>query len=236
VTTIDPAVAPRDNRQTTNYGQEVLSAFRSWPVWAVAAVVSIVVTFVTVLTTYDGFLGEAIWTWSALLLFCVNAFFTVVLVVLLTAAFKPQRPWLYAVLVAVGFQAFIATDLAIQPLAGADEIGGDQTLNLGGLYNPVEKALSGGMDDPVEDAKRAEIESLRKTYPDDASLPNLRKRVEDVSATDGSLDATGRKELMTRVDEIIAATGMAATKVRDIALECYARAGRDLVRDVAKQP
>ena len=202
--------------------------------WALAAAISVLVTFVTVLTTYGGFVGEALWTWSALVLFVVNAFFTVVLVVLLAAAFKPQRPWLYAMIVAVGFQAFIATDLEIQPLAGADDVAGGQSLNLGGLYSPVEKALSGGMDDPVENAKREEIATLREAYPAVASLPGLRARLEDVSATDGSLDASGRKELLTRIDAIIAGQATVAAKVRDIALECYARAGRDLVQDVSK--
>jgi hypothetical protein len=218
---------------SSSFGQEVRNAFANWPVWALAAVISLLVTLVTVLTTYDGFFWDAMLTPSAGLLFLINSAFTVILVVLLSAAFKPQRPWLYAAIVAVGFQAFIATDLAIQPLAGADDVAADQSLNLGGLYNPLEEALTAGMDDPVEDAKRDEIRALRQAYPDAGALAKLRARVEDLAATDGSLDATERTDLMSRIDGIIAKESPPATKVRDIALECYSAAGRDLVQDVS---
>lgn len=132
------------------------------PALIVAGALSAAVTLVTLLETYDGFLSEAIRTPEAWLLIAINATVTVVLVLVLTAAFQPQRAVVYAAIVALSFQALIATDLEIQPLAGADIVGASSKVNVGALYNPVERALASGIEDPVEEAKRQEIATLRE--------------------------------------------------------------------------
>lgn len=203
----------------------------------VAAVVSVVVSLITLLQTYDGFFREALGTGEAWALIGVNALFTVLLVLAFTAIVKPQRTIVYATIVAASFQVLIATDLEVQPLAGSSEVGATSKLNLGTFYNPVEEWLGSAIEDPVEDAKRSEIAGLRRAYPRDTDLPRLREQLDDVLATETSVDASERADLMKEVDGVVAKRSLsAATRVREVALLAYASAGRDVVQDLAAGP
>jgi hypothetical protein len=200
------------------------------------AVTSVAVSVAALATGYDGFVGEALGTLEAWLLFALNALFTVVLIVLLTAWLKPERKLAYAIVVAIGFQALIATDLEVQPLAGTEEVGAISTVKLGSIYNPVEKLLSSGIEDPIEDAKRREIEELRRRYTSESALADLRSRLDDLLATEGIGGAADRAELLKQVDGIIAKQELKVRdRVRDIALLTYASAGRDVVKDLLRE-
>jgi hypothetical protein len=199
----------------------------------VGAFASLAVSFAALVTSYDGFAREALSAPAAWVLFAVNAVFTVILILLLTAWIKPTRKVTYAVLVAFGFQALIATDLQVQPLAGTEEVGALSSVRLGAIYNPVEKALSSGIEDPIEEAKRAEITALRARYATEPSLPTMRASLEDTLATEGSVADVERTDIMKRVDAALAARARAVRdRVRDVALILYASAGRDVVRDL----
>lgn len=199
----------------------------------VAVVVSVAVTIIALLQSYDGFLGTALGTSSFWLLAALNALFTVLLFVILSAIVKPQRKAVYAAIVALSFQVLIATDLEVQPLAGTTEVGASSKINLGKLYDPVEKALSSGIEDPIEDAKRAQIDVLRKEYSTPEKLPVIRERLDDLISTEGSLDTGQREALLKRIDEIIALPDRPVRySVRDILLAVYASAGRDMVDDL----
>jgi hypothetical protein len=207
------------------------AAIKAQAALVAAACVSLVVTLITLRSTYDGFVGQALGTWSAAALFVLNAAFTILLVLALSAAFKPQRKVLYAVIVALGFQTLIATDLEVQPLAGTEQVGAAEKLNLGSVYNPIETWLAAGMEDPVKDAKRQDIAKLRAAYPTATDLQKLRADADDLLATD--VQQSERETALVQVDDIIRDEQRSPeSKVRDIALALYAVAGRDVVQDL----
>lgn len=213
--------------------QAVMDAARQRRALIAGAVTSVVVSLATIATSYGGFAGEALGAPAAWALFAVNAVFTVILIVLLSAWLKPTRKVAYAIVVALGFQALISTDLEVQPLAGTEEVGALSTVKVGSLYNPVEKLLSSGIEDPIEHAKRGEIARLRERYVDASSLPELRSRLDDMLATDGPGGVSDRVDIMKSVDTLIANTKIEIRdRVRDIAILLYASAGRDVVRDL----
>jgi hypothetical protein len=121
-----------------------------------------------------------------------------------TAVVKPRRTIVYAAVVAASFQALIATDLEVQPLAGSEQVGGTSSFKLGSFYNPVEEWLGSGIEEPVEDAKRKEVERLRSKYGTDSGLPSLRSRLDDLLATESSVDASERAAILKQVDGVIA--------------------------------
>jgi hypothetical protein len=199
-----------------------------------AILVSVGVTLVTLYQTYDGFFKDALGARQAWFLLLLNAFFTFLLVITLSATFKPQHKVRYALIIAFSFQALIATDLKVEPLAGATETGGATKVNLGAFYSPIEKGLTGGIDDRIGDAKGSEIATVKKMYPTSADLPRLRARLDDLLALKWGNDKS-RKDLMEQVDGVLADTNtVVGTKVRDVTLFVYASAGRGTVQRLAK--
>lgn len=194
-----------------------------------------VATVVQLYSTYDGFFGEAIGSVSAWVLIAVNVLITVGLLLALTPVFKPRNVLLYAVTIALTWQALIATDLALEPIGGAEQVGEAQKVNVGFIHTGIEQFLSSNIDDPVEDAKRKEIAALRKRYPSDDRLSTLRSDIDEFLRTDGGVDDAERKSLLEQIDGVIADETLdAAQQVREIAIAIYAAVGRDPVEDLLK--
>jgi hypothetical protein len=190
-------------------------------------------TVAQLLSTYDGFFGEAIGSWASWVLILMNIALTVALMLGLTPLFKPRNVLLYALTVALSFQTLLATDLAFEPLAGTDQVGTGQKVNVGFIQTELEKFLTGEIDDPVEDAKREEIAALRARYPSDDQLPTLRSDIDDNLRTDGDIDETERKTILEQIDGLIADSSLNhSEKVREITLAVYSIAGRDPIQDL----
>ena len=203
--------------------------------WIVSAVVSIGVTVVHLIDTYDEFFTTTFWRLPTLLLIAVNIFFTWLAVVVFSAAVKPTRKVIYAILVAASFQAVIAADLEVQPLSGADSVGGTRTIRLGEFYTPIEQLLSGEIDEPVERKMRAEITALRNRYNTADSITTLRADLADRVGTERSLDVEGRVALLKRLDEILDdTTRPLPAKLREVANELYAESLREIVQDLGR--
>lgn len=192
-------------------------------------------TFVQLYSTYDGFFGEAMGSVSAWILIAVNVLITVGLLLGLTPVFKPRNVLLYAITIALTWQALIATDLALEPIGGAEQVGEAQKVNVAFIHTGIEEFLSSNIDDPVEEAKRKEIADLRKRYPSDDRLATLRGDVDEFLRTDGEVDDAERKAVLEQVDGVIADEALdAAHKVREIAIAIYAAVGRDPIEDLLK--
>jgi hypothetical protein len=203
---------------------------------AVAILVSAAATVVQLLSTYDGFFSDAIGSPAAWGLILMNVALTVAVLLALAPVFKPRNVLLYALTIALTWQALIATDLAVEPIAGTDQVGEQQKINVGFIQTELEKTLSGSIDDPVEDAKRAEIRSLQRMYPTARDLPRLRRRLNGNLRTDGSVDDAERKTTMDLVDGVIADKKLTVPeKDREIALAVYSTVGRDPIKDLVAQ-
>lgn len=190
-------------------------------------------TVVQLSSTYDGFFGEAMGSVSAWILIAVNVLITVGLLLGLTPVFKPRNVVLYAITIALTWQALIATDLALEPIGGAEQVGEAQKINVAFIHTGIEEFLSSNIDDPVEDAKRDEIADLRERYPSDDRLAPLRGDVDEFLRTDGDVDDAERKSLLEQVDGVLADETLdAAQKVREIAIAIYAAVGRDPIQDL----
>jgi hypothetical protein len=230
-------VLPRSTAAGTKPLQAIVRAAKERTALLVAAATSVVVSLGALATSYDGFATEALGAYQAWLLFAVNALFTVAMVVLLSAWIQPARKVAYAFVIAIGFQTLITTDLEVQPLAGTQEVGALSSVRIGSVYNPVENLLSSGIEDRIEIAKRREINRLRERYAVASSLPRLRASLDDILATDGPGGRSDRVELLKSVDAVIADTKLRVRdRVRDIAILIYASAGRDVVRDLLREP
>jgi hypothetical protein len=190
-------------------------------------------TVVQLYSTYDGFFGDAMGSVSAWALVLMNVLITVGLMLVLTPVFKPRNVLLYATTIALTWQALIATDLALEPIGGAEQVGEAQKINVAFIHTGIEKFLSSNIDDPVEDAKRNEIVELRKRYPSDDKLAALRSDVDEFLRTDGEVDDVARKNVLEQIDGVIADEALdAAQKVREIAIAIYAAVGRDPIKDL----
>lgn len=194
-------------------------------------------TIVQLYSTYDGFFGEAMGTVSAWVLIVVNVLITVGLLLGLTPVFKPRNVLLYAITIALTSQTLIATDLALEPIGGAEQVGEAQKINVAFIHTGIEEFLNSNIDDPVEDAKRKEIADLRKRYRSDDKLATLRSDVDEFLRTDGEVDDAERKSVLEQIDGVIADEALdAAQKVREIAIAIYAAVGRDPIEDLLKAP
>jgi hypothetical protein len=190
-------------------------------------------TVVQTYSTYDGFFADAMGSVSAWVLVLVNVLITIGLMLALTPVFKPRNVLLYAVTIALTWQALIATDLALEPIGGAEQVGEAQKINVAFIHTGIEKFLSSNIDDPVEDAKRKEITALRKRYPTDDKLATLRSDLDEFLRTDGEVDDAERKTVLEQVDGVIADEALdASQKVREIAIAVYATVGRDPIKDL----
>lgn len=195
--------------------------------------VTAVATIVQLQSTYDGFFWDAIGSWASWVLIGLNALIAIGLMLALAGVFKPRNVLLYALTIALTWQAIIATDLAVEPVGGTDQIGEGQKLNVGFLHTELEKILSGEIDDPVEDAKRREIQQLRALYPTPDKLSLLRRNMVENLRTDGSVDDAERTTVLTLFDGVVADDSLDHdAKVREIALAVYGAVGRDPVRDL----
>src|SRR5687768_6150322 len=93
-------------------------------------VVSAAATVVQLLSTYGGFFGDAIGSPAAWVLIVLNVALTVALMLGLAPLFKPRNVLLYALTIALTWQALIATDLAVEPIAGAEQVGDAKKVNV----------------------------------------------------------------------------------------------------------
>lgn len=190
-------------------------------------------TVVQLYSTYDGFFEEAIGSPYSWALIVLNVLITIGLMLALTPVFKPRNVLLYAATIALTWQALIATDLALEPIGGAEQVGEAQKINVAFIHTGIEKFLSSKIDDPVEDAKRKDIADLRERYPTDDKLATLRSDLDEYLRTDGEVDDAERKTVLDQVDGIIADEALdASQQVREIAIAVYAAVGRDPIEDL----
>jgi hypothetical protein len=191
------------------------------------------VTVIQVFDTYEDFWDVALPRLPTLLLVLLNIAFTWIAVVIASAAVKPTRKVVYAILIAVSFQAVLATEFEVQPLSGAESVGGVTTIKLAPYYTPIADQISEDIDDPVEDEVAKEIDALRAAYPTDDSLTNLQEEMEERVLRERSLDTDDRRELVKELTGILVDADLTVReRLRDLAFALYAKSQRGLVRDL----
>lgn len=214
--------------------QDFKNEVKRWRYLGVSALVSAVVTVAHVFDTYDEFWDVALFRGATVGLVLLNIFFTWLAVVLAAAAVNPTRKTIYAVLVALSFQAVLATEFEVQPLSGAETVGGSTTIKLAPFYTPFADQLTKKIDDPVEDEIAKEVAALRAKYPTEDSLPDLREELEDRLDRERSLKPESRKRLITELNTILATTTRTVRqRLRDVVQALYAESLREVVRDIS---
>jgi hypothetical protein len=200
--------------------------------WLAAVLVSALVTVVKLLQTYNGFFKEALLTRSFVWLVLVNAAFTLVLIVFLRGVLKPERQVLFAVVVAASFQALINSSFDTG-LVGADagtQTGAISQMKFGTLYEPVEKYLTGNIEEAVVGPRKAELDALVSAYGTDTGVKALSTRfLEDLQDT--TLWEDDKKPaLVQAIEAILAGEQSAKLKARALGLKTFEVFGRHRVQ------
>lgn len=218
--------------------------FRSIVSWSnagayyVAAAASVVVTFIRLLATYPDFVGTAIASWSALLLFLLNIFMTCVIVYVISKALKPEGRIWHALIIGLSFQALLSSDIRLDnaELPGATAAAGSEqtTVNIRkDVYAPLEAALFKSADRPVEDAVGCELRQLVSRYPGRRGPGRLRTRVTTRLEEDRTLKRDERARVLRSIGRIVRARDVPEhVRIRQAGLKLYDHGARDVVQTV----
>jgi hypothetical protein len=211
-------------------GAKLRRWWRRWRHLAIAAAISLLVTAAKLAGTYDDFL-ESTLTWSTALLFAINAVVTVVIVELLRQVVRPTNKSRYALVVGLSFQALVAGEIEIEPLAGGKVPGQSEAIRIGDVYGPIETLVSGSIGDAVEKAKLQETNTFVGIYGrDGAGLKSLEAKLLPRLESDDSLTAGEKSDLACRADRVLGDRSLApSAKARTVALALYANSARDVV-------
>ena len=201
--------------------------------WVVGAVISIIVTTGKLVQTYDDFLGQALPQLPTLALYLLNVIVTVGILFIFALIMKPQNNVRYAVVVALSFQAIVASEINLEPLAGTD-VPGTQTTRISDVYNPVEKLLSGQIDHGVEAEIGSELDRLQQAYRGPRGPRRLQAALEERLDREVSIKGKDRSKLLRKTQAILATSRSPEVKVRAIALQLYELSARDVVHDLTQ--